>query len=208
MAMPDRLEIRGVGAGDLRVASRGVAPVIQGYAIVYNRPSELLSVFPGMPVFREQIAPEAMVRTLAERVDLLALVGHDPDKPLGRLSANTLRVESDTHGLRVEIDPPLKASYGGDIVESIRRGDVTGMSFSFRTMPDGDRWDKSVTPPLRTVVDMLVREVSICTFPASPDTAVVMRSFAAAQAQPGTYPRGRTVAERQAWAVTQGRGRV
>jgi len=201
--MPDPLEIRVVEAGDLRVASRGVAPVIQGYAVVYNRASELL----GVPAFREQIAPEAMARTLAEGVDLRALVDHNPEKPLGRLSARTLRVESDGHGLRVEIDPP-QTSYGHDIVESIRRGDVTGMSFAFRTMPEGDRWDLSVTPPLRTVVDMLVREVSVVTFPAYPATEVAMRSLEGVRARTGHYPRGRTVAERQAWALTQGRGRV
>jgi len=199
--MPDPVEIRVVEAGELRVESRGVAPVLRGYAIVYNRLSEVLGAF------REQIAPEAMARTLAEGVDLRALVDHNPEKPLGRLSAKTLRVESDAHGLRVEIDPP-QTSYGHDIVESIRRGDVTGMSFAFRTMPEGDRWDLSATPPLRTVTDMLVREVSVVTFPAYPETEVAMRSLEAVRSRAGHYPRGRTVAERQAWALTQGRGRV
>jgi HK97 family phage prohead protease len=196
--MPDRLEIRVVEAGELRVESRGVAPVIRGYAIVYQRPSELL----GAPAFREQIAPEAITRTLAEGVDLRALVDHNPEKPLGRLSAKTLRVESDAHGLRVEIDPP-HTSYGHDIVESIRRGDVQGMSFAFRTVDD--RWDMSTTPPLRTVTDMLVREVSVVTFPAYPETEVAMRSLEAVRSRAGSYPRGRTVAERQAWAATQRR---
>ena len=49
-----------------------MAPVIRGYAIVYNRLSEVLGFF------REQIAPEAMTRTLTEGVDLRALVDHDP----------------------------------------------------------------------------------------------------------------------------------
>jgi Escherichia/Staphylococcus phage prohead protease len=194
--MPDPVEIRVVEAGELRVESRGVAPVLRGYAIVYNRLSEVLGAF------REQIAPEAMRRTLAEGVDLRALVDHNPEKPLGRLSAKTLRVESDAHGLRVEIDPP-QTSYGHDIVESIRRGDVTGMSFAFRTMDD--RWDLSATPPLRTVTDMLVREVSVVTFPAYPETEVAMRSLEAVRARAGSYPRGRTVAERQAWAAAQRR---
>ena len=66
-----------------------------------------------------------MTRTLAEGIDLRALVDHDTGKPLGRLKAGTLRVEPDAHGLRVEIDPP-NTTAGHDIVESIRRGDVGG----------------------------------------------------------------------------------
>lgn len=188
-------EIRTVEAGELRVEARGMSPVIRGYAIVYNRLSELLGFF------REQIAPEAMTRTLAEGLDLRALVDHDTAKPLGRLKAGSLRVETDTHGLRVEIDPP-NTTYGHDIVESIRRGDVTGMSFAFRTMPDGDRWDESATPPIRTVVDMQVREVSVVTFPAYPQTEVAMRSLEAVRSQAGKFPRGRTVLERLAWTKT------
>ena len=188
-------EVRTVEAGELRVEARGMSPVIRGYAIVYNRPSELLGFF------REQIAPEAMTRTLAEGLDLRALVDHDTAKPLGRLKAGSLRVETDAHGLRVEIDPP-NTTYGHDILESIRRGDVTGMSFAFRTMPDGERWDESVTPPLRTVTDMQVREVSVVTFPAYPQTEVALRSLEAVRAHSGKYARGRTVAERLAWTRT------
>src|SRR4030095_2413420 len=93
------VEIRTVEGGDLRVESRGMAPVIRGYAIVYNRLSELLGFF------QEEIAPEAVSRTLTEGVDLRALIDHDPRAVLGRIKAGTLRVETDGHGLRVEVDP-------------------------------------------------------------------------------------------------------
>ena len=188
-------EIRSVEAGELRVDARGMAPVIRGTAIVYNRLSEVLGFF------REQIAPVAMRRTLAEGVDLRALVDHDSSKLLGRLKAGSLRVETDAHGLRVEIDPP-NTTYGHDIVESIRRGDTTGMSFAFRTMPDGERWDESATPPIRTVTDMLLRELSVVTFQAYPHTDVALRSLEALRSQSGQYARGRTVAERLAWTKT------
>jgi uncharacterized protein len=191
------VEIRTVEGGELRVESRGVAPVIRGYAIVYNRLSELLGFF------KEQIAPEAVTRTLTEGVDLRALIDHDPRAVLGRLKAGTLRVETDGHGLRVEIDPP-NTTAGTDIVTSIRRGDISGMSFAFQTVQD--QWDQTVDPPIRTVLDMRVREVSVVTFPAYPQTEVAMRSFAAARADQATrYPRGRTVAERLAWTTAHGR---
>jgi Escherichia/Staphylococcus phage prohead protease len=191
------VEIRTVEGGELRVESRGVTPVIRGYAIVYNRLSELLGFF------KEQIAPEAVTRTLTEGVDLRALIDHDPRAVLGRLKAGTLRVETDGHGLRVEIDPP-NTTAGHDIVTSIRRGDITGMSFAFQTVQD--EWDQTVDPPIRTVRDMRVREVSVVTFPAYPETEVAMRSLAAVRAdQTQRYPRGRTVAERRAWAMAHAR---
>src|SRR4029453_5834072 len=93
-------EIRTVEGGELRVESRGVAPVIRGYAIAYNRLRVLLGFF------KEQSPPEALTRTLTEGVDLRALIDHDPRAVLGRLKAGTLRVETDAHGLRVKIDPP------------------------------------------------------------------------------------------------------
>lgn len=184
------VEIRTVDGCELRVEARGVAPVIRGYAIVFDRLSESLGGF------RERIAPEAVKRTLTEGIDLRALVDHNPEKPLGRLSAKTLRVESDAHGLRVEIDPP-NTTAGHDILESIRRGDVSGMSFAFQALED--TWDQSTDPPTRTVRDMRVREVSVVTFPAYPDTSVAMRSLEAARSAPARYPRGRTVAEQMAW---------
>src|SRR4029453_3425373 len=181
--MADEIETRTVEASELRVEARGV---IRGYAIVYNRLSEVLGVF------REQIAPEAVTRTLAEGIDLRALVDHDPKAVLGRLKAGTLRVDTDPHGFKVDIDPP-NTTAGRDVVESIRRGDISGMSFAFRTLKDA--WDETADPPIRAVLDMLVREVSIVTFPAYPQTEVAMRSLTAVrQAQAAQYPRGRTVA--------------
>lgn len=170
--MSDNLEIRTCTVEDLRVESHGMAKIIRGHAIVFDKPSENLGGF------REIIKPEAVDRTLKDGVDLRALVDHDSAKIIGRMSAGTLRVEKDSQGLRIEIDPP-DTSVAQDIVESIRRRDVTGMSFAFRTMPNGEDWDFKADPPVRAVTDMLVREVSIVTWPAYPQTDVAMRSLVA-----------------------------
>jgi Escherichia/Staphylococcus phage prohead protease len=184
--MPD-IEIRMCGADELRIETRGLARVIRGYAIVFQRLSENLGFF------REQIAPEAVDRTLKEGVDLRALVNHD-GLPLGRMSAGTLRVEKDIHGLLVEIDPPAWAEH---VTESIKRRDVTGMSFAFRTLKDA--WDESTDPPTRTVTDMLMREVSVVTLPAYPQTDVAMRSLSAQRASLG-HGRPVLVSDRLAWS--------
>jgi HK97 family phage prohead protease len=189
------IERRVCEVGDLRVESRGVSRVIRGYAIVFDRLSENLGGF------RERIAPAAVDRTISESVDLRALVDHDSSKIIGRISAGTLRIEKDGHGLRVEIDPP-DTTVGHDIVESIRRRDTTGMSFSFRTMAKGDDWDFSTEPPTRTVTDMLVREVSPVTFPAYSQTEVALRSLDEKRRE---LYKGRpiTVAERLKWSAAK-----
>lgn len=183
---PAEIEIRACEIGDLRIESRGVARVIRGHAIVFDRLSENLGGF------REMIAPTAVDRTLQDGIDLRALVDHDSAKIIGRMTAGTLRVEKDGQGLRVEIDPP-DTSVAQDIVESIRRRDVTGMSFAFRTIADD--WDFKADPPIRTVTDMLVREVSVVTFPAYPQTDVAMRALAERQ-QRRTREAPRTITER------------
>jgi uncharacterized protein len=169
----DDIEVR--MGGEMRVESRGLTKLIRGYPIVFDRLSETLGDH-GLK-FRERIASEAMDRTLREGVDLRALVDHDSSKILGRLSAGTLRVEKDSHGLAIEIDAPDTTS-GRDIVASIARRDVTGGSFAF--MPIGETegwWDFKSTPPVRTVRDMIVREVTICTFPAYSQTELALRSL-------------------------------
>src|SRR6185295_11677882 len=88
---------------------------------------------------------------------------------MGRLSARTLVMKKDQEGLRVEIDPP-DTTYSRDAMESIKRGDLTGMSFAFRTLKD--QWDENTDPPTRTVLDMRISEVSLVTFPAYPATDV------------------------------------
>jgi uncharacterized protein len=142
---------------------------IRGTAIVFNALSEVLG---GM--FREKIAPEAVDRTLRSGMDVRALVDHDPSKILGRTKAGTLRLDKTSQGLQVTIDPP-DTTAARDILESIQRGDVTGMSFGFRTLEDA--WDEKTIPPTRTVLDMEVFDVSIVSYPAYPQTEVALRSL-------------------------------
>ena len=158
------IETRHVEA-ELRIASRDGARVITGYPIMFN----VLSL--NLGGFREIIKPEAIQRTLDENIDLRALFDHDTGKLLGRKSAGTLRVKAEAKGLYMEIDPP-NTTAGRDTVESIQRGDLSGASFAFRVMPDGDDWEMIDEMPVRTVLDMRVLEVSPVTFPAYPQTEV------------------------------------
>jgi HK97 family phage prohead protease len=169
-----------ISLGTLRAGrgESGQPPVIRGYAIVFDVLSENLGGF------RERIAPEAVTRTLHENIDVRAFVDHDPSKIIGRVSAGTLRLRADSKGLKSEIDPP-NTSAARDIVESIRRGDVTGMSFAFRTLTDD--WNMEDGVPVRTVLDMRISEVSVVSVPAYTSTTadVALRSLARYQGATG-----------------------
>lgn len=151
-------------------------PMIRGTAIVFNERSHDLGGFV------EIITPTAMTRTLNEGIDIRAFFDHNPGQVLGRLSAGTLTVAVDRQGAHVEIDPPIPTE-PPNLMQSIERGDITGMSFGFRIMPDGEEWKREGGQIVRYVTDMRVFEVSVVSMPAYEPThvEVALRSLHAFQ---------------------------
>lgn len=169
---------------------------LRGYAIVFNQRSVNLGGFV------EIIVSSAVDRTLREALDVRALVDHDTSKVLGRTTSGTLELKKDRKGLMAAIDPP-NTSYARDIVESVERGDVSGMSFRFRVMPDGQEWDVDEDGIyIRTITDMTMDEVSIVTFPAYEATTVdvAQRALAAFQL---VHPAKRSWKFLERWHRTQ-----
>jgi hypothetical protein len=167
--MDDNRELRTYTAVELRVEAQeeGEKPKIRGHAAVFDQLSEDLGGFV------EKIRPGAFAKTTRE-ADIRALWNHDANYPLGRTKAGTLRVWEDEIGLAIELDPP-ETSYARDLQESIRRGDVDQMSFGFRTIRD--EWDTAAEPPIRTLVEVQLYDVSPVTFPAYPQTSVAVRTL-------------------------------
>lgn len=158
--MAEELEIRHLDG--LRAETSGAGAKLVGYAIRTNVLSENLGGF------REVITPDALRAALRRGPDLRALVNHNTDRVIGRLSAKTLRVAQDDDGLRFEVDVP---EHERGLVESVARGDVDGASFAFRTLKDA--WDETTTPPTRTLLDFELRELSVgVPFPAYPQAHV------------------------------------
>lgn len=150
--------------GECRVDTGGADERrIRGTAIVFNSRSVDLGGF------TEVIKPEAIDRTIREALDVHAFWNHDSGEVLGRTTAGTLQIRKERRGVSVVIDPP---SWADKILESIRRGDVTGMSFGFRVVTD--EWRMEDGAPLREVTDMVVSEVSIVSKPAYQATDVMV----------------------------------
>ena len=178
--MPD-IERRYMPAAELRaVAPADDKPaVIEGYAAVFGA----LSADMG---FREEIAPGAFTQSLADGDDVRALVDHDGGRILGRRKAGTLDLEEDAKGLHVTIRPP-DTTAARDIMASIDRGDVDGMSFGFQTRSDSWRMEEDGVA-IRTLRDAKLMDVSVVTFPAYPDTTVAVRSLDGWKAENETKP--------------------
>lgn len=161
--------------GECRIGlADGETGRLEGLAIVFDALSQDLGGF------REVIDPAAVDRSLETGADIRALVDHDAAKILGRTRAGTLTLRKEARGLRALIAPDAEISYVRDVMRSVRRGDVSGMSFGFRVPAGGDRWDVRDGVPLRTITDLDLHEVSIVTFPAYPQTDVAQRSLSAA----------------------------
>jgi HK97 family phage prohead protease len=136
---------------------------IIGRPIVYNSQSENLGGFV------EVIAPNAFGDSI--QGDIRALVEHDYKMILGRTISNTMRISEDPQGIIVEIDPPNTRT-ASELIESIERGDISGMSFGFTVNDNGASWDFDSDPALRTVSSAILQEITITSMPAYKATNV------------------------------------
>lgn len=163
-------EIRSFGGPiELRQEGDGM-PIIRGYAAKYG----VLSEF--MLGWRERIEPGAFDDRLKD--DVRALINHD-GIPLARTRSSTLSLSVDSDGLIYEFTPP-DTEEARTLVAGIERGDIDQSSFAFRTTRD--KWEfieDEEQGMIRSIKGFTrLRDVSVVTFPAYPDTeAFVKRSI-------------------------------
>lgn len=144
---------------------------LSGYAVKWEKKSHVMGYF---RKFREQFKKGAFADSLGKD-DQRFLWSHDTSKVLGRTKNGTLRLEEDSIGLRFELDLP-KTTLGNDTYESIKRGDVDGVSFGFQKISDEiEEPDDDLM--LRTVTKAKLLEVSAVAFPAYPDSQVSARGY-------------------------------
>lgn len=167
MHKPD-LEIRtaDIGAVDGRT--------LTGYAALYNTWSKPLHN--GGGEFREQIAPGAFDGQ-KENVSLFYM--HDSRQVLANTKSGTLKLESDERGLR------YTATLGENqrdeaVLDQVRRGLLTEMSFGFRVPKGGDSWKGRD----RTLNRVELREVSVVEVGAYAGTTSEAREEPKQETQP------------------------
>lgn len=151
---------------------------LTGYAATFYRDGDPGTEYKLWGDTYERIMPGAFDRAVAED-DVRALVNHDSSQIVGRKSAGTLRLSTDSRGLKYEIDLP-DTTVGRDIAESVKRGDITGSSFGFmvdeqawRSLPDGRE--------IRELVALRLLDVGPVTFPAYEASSVAVRSLGSAK---------------------------
>lgn len=165
--MDGGIELRTFSSNEeLRAASIGESdgdekPKIEGYAAVFNAPSDNLGMFV------ETIRAGAFDG--CDMSQCKALWNHNDDIVLGSVSGNTLRLEINERGLFYSTTPPDTALVNDTCIAVMRRGDVDKSSFRFVIAPDGDEWryDPATDIVYRSITKIdQVLDVSPVTFPA------------------------------------------
>lgn len=168
----DKTETRELSTSDIEIREDDNGNrTLSGYAVKWEFKSQVLGMF---YKFREQVSKGAFLESL-NNDDQRFLWSHDVSKVLGRTKNSTLRLQEDDEGLRFELDLP-KTTLGNDTYESIKRGDIDGVSFGFM-VEDDEIIEPEDDLPLRTVKKAKLLEVSAVAFPAYPDSEVAARGY-------------------------------
>lgn len=159
---------RVVPMDELRAEENEGKRILSGYATVFDRETVIGNWF------REVIRAGAFSKTITE-FDQAALWNHDSGKPLARRSQGTLTLVEDEKGLRFTMEIGDQ-SWARDAFESIKRGDVQGMSFGFQIIKARWTMNQDETKPeeldLREVLEVKLYEISPVTFPQYEGTSV------------------------------------
>lgn len=121
---------------------------------------------------RERIDPHAFDKAIRENADVRSFFNHNNDLVLGRTKAGTLKLSVVERGLKYRIALP-NTTAGRDVLESVRRGDVSGSSFMFGAESVVWSEEKSADGSIvaiRTVTSLKLYEVGPVTFPAYAST--------------------------------------
>ncbi|MFE9296589.1 HK97 family phage prohead protease [Streptomyces niveus] len=173
-----------LSAADVVIRAEGGAERFGGYAAVFNSRTSI-----GNPLrwgFYEEIADGAFTKTLTEG-DARMLIDHDSYYVVSRVSAGSLLLAEDEHGLAVDSALDQDLSYVSDLRANVRNRNITGMSFGFYVIKD--EWNSEsveiegadpVQVDVRVIREVRLVEVSAVTFPAYTETEAELKAVARA----------------------------
>ncbi|MGI6035695.1 MAG: phage major capsid protein [Limnochordia bacterium] len=171
----DEREIRSLSAAlETRTEDGGKRTIVG--RIPYSTDSQVIRDVFG-DSFIEELAPGCFDESLEAR-EVVALWCHDPAQVLGGTRNGTLRLVSGENRLAFELDLP-DTQPGRDAWESIRRGDVDGVSFGM--VVKRDKWTTVEHDGQelyrRTILEADLWEISPAVFAAYTASAVTCRSL-------------------------------
>ena len=163
-----QIEVR-CQTSELRTNAEG--RTIVGYAAKFERWSE-----PIMGWFKEQIARDAFSE--CDVTDVIMCFNHNIDSILARTTSGTLTLSTDEEGLRFEFEAPA-TTMGNDMLELVRRGDISKCSFKFTVEEDEWRYadkENKLEYDERTIRKIgKLYDVSLVVYPAYSDTEAGVR---------------------------------
>lgn len=165
---------------EIRASADGTT--LEGYAAVWDSPSE------PMP-FIEYVKRGAFGKTIKDGADVRLLIDHE-GVPLARTKSGTLQLSEDERGLKIKamLDPSNPDAQR--VLSATRRGDLSQMSFAFRTIKDSWNDERSI----RELREVQLYDVSVVTYPAYENTVVAVRNRQTATVDTSVDP---TVRQRQ-----------
>lgn len=150
---------------------------VTGYAAVFGSSSLPLMDW-DHGEFEEVIDRNAFDGVI-EQSDVFAVLNHDNSRGVLGRSVNgtgSLSLSVDDHGLRYEFEAP-RTALGDELLEGLRRGDITASSFAFNVQDE--RWEEQEDKTYKRTILKIGRlyDVSPVYNPAYPDTSVAQRSL-------------------------------
>ena len=177
----DGTENRRIAFSNMEVRASDDGTKLVGYAAVFDSPSEPLP-------WTEFVKRGAFNKTINDGADVRLLIDHE-GVPLARTTSGTLVLREDDRGLLVESDLDPSNPDAARLISALRRGDISQMSFAFRTIKDSWNTDRSV----RELREVQLFDVSVVTFPAYESTVAELR----ARQEVATIPATNTLALRR-----------
>lgn len=146
--------------------------MVEGYALLYDSRSQDLGGF-------VEVIDKTALEGVIERSDVFALLNHNDSRGIlarSKQGTGSLILDGDSVGLRYMFEAP-RTALGDELLEYLKRGDITGSSFAFSIAED--EWtDMDDGRYLRTIKRFeRIYDVSPVWNPAYLDTSVAMRSM-------------------------------
>lgn len=126
--------------------------IVEGCAIKFNTDSEYMG-------FTERVLPSAVDEALLQRSDVFVYLDHDKARGVLARSRNgkgSLHLEIREDGLYYTFEAP-NTQLGDELLEYLRRGEITQSSFAFTIAEGGEKWYRDADGNLRRDITKIDR---------------------------------------------------